>query len=115
MPATHVLSAREIAAIRADFPVLARTVRGGAPLVYLDSGATSQKPSCVLDAEEDFNRNYNAAVHRGAHQLAEEATELYERGREVVAGFAGARTEELVWAKNATEALNLVEIGRAHV
>src|SRR5690625_25546 len=108
MPATHVLSAREIAAIRADFPVLARTVRGGVPLVYLDSGATSQKPSCVLDAEEDFNRNYNAAVHRGAHQLAEEATELYERGREVLAGFVGAGTQELVWAKNATEALNLV-------
>jgi len=102
MPATHVLSAREIAAIRADFPVLTRTVRGGVPLVYLDSGATSQKPGCVLDAEEDFNRNYNAAVHRGAHQLAEEATELYERGREVVAAFVGARTEELVWAKNAT-------------
>ncbi len=107
-PATHLLTPREIAAIRGDFPVLGRTVRGGRPLVYLDSGATSQRPTCVLDAEEDFNRNYNAAVHRGAHQLAEEATDLYEQGRVALARFVGARTEELVWAKNATEALNLV-------
>lgn len=107
-PTTHRLSERDVASIRADFPLLARTVRGGRPLVYLDSGATSQRPTCVLDAEEDFSRNYNAAVHRGAHSLAEEATELYERGREVLATFVGAHTDELVWTKNATEALNLI-------
>lgn len=107
-PAAPTLSPGEVSAIRADFPVLSRMVRGGVPLVYLDSGATSQRPTCVLAAEEDFNRNYNAGVHRGAHQLAEEATDAYERGRRVLAGFLGARSEELVWTKNATEALNLI-------
>ena len=63
----------ELARLRADFPILARTVRGGHPLVYLDSGATSHKPRQVLDAERDFYERTNAAVHRGAHQLAEEA------------------------------------------
>lgn len=107
-PATHPLTPGEIAAIRADFPVLARTVRGGAPLVYLDSGATSQKPTCVLDAEAEFNRTFYAAVHRGAHQLAEEATEFYEQGRAELARFVGADATEVVWTKNATEALNLI-------
>jgi len=110
-PATHRLDPGEIAAIRGDFPVLSRTVRGGKPLVYLDSGATSQKPTCVLHAEEDFNRRYYAAVHRGAHQLAEEATDFYERGRLTLAGFLGAAPGEVVWTKNATEALNLIAHG----
>ncbi len=102
------LSAAELAAVRADFPLLARTLRDGRPLVYLDSGATSQKPDVVLDAEQDFYLQRNAAVHRGAHQLAEEATEAFEDARARVAGFVGATPGELVWTSNATAALNLV-------
>jgi cysteine desulfurase/selenocysteine lyase len=98
----------ESAALRGDFPILSRTVRGGKPLVYLDSGATSQKPRQVLDAERAFYEQHNAAVHRGAHQLAEEATDDFEMARETVAGFIGAQTREVVFTKNATEALNLV-------
>jgi cysteine desulfurase / selenocysteine lyase len=101
-------TALESAAIRGDFAILSRTVRGGKPLVYLDSGATSQKPRQVLDAERGFYEQHNAAVHRGAHQLAEEATDDFEMARETVAGFIGAQTPEVVFTKNATEALNLV-------
>jgi len=93
--------------IRKDFPVLARTVRGEQPLVYLDSGATSQKPSSVLDAERHFYEHVNAAVHRGAHALAEEATDAYESARARIAGFVGASPADIVFTKNATEALNL--------
>jgi len=103
-----VLTAAELSAVRADFPLLARTVRDGRPLVYLDTAATSQKPQCVLDAEQDFYERRNAAVHRGAHALAEEATEAYEAARAAVAGFVGVAPGELVWTKNATEAINLV-------
>nr|WP_210732300.1 SufS family cysteine desulfurase [Cellulomonas denverensis] len=102
------MGAAELAAVRADFPLLTRTVRGGKPLVYLDSGATSQKPEVVLDAEQDFYAQRNAAVHRGAHQLAEEATEAFEAARTQVASFVGADTEEIVWTSNATAAINLV-------
>lgn len=102
------LSAGELAAVRADFPLLARTVRGGRPLIYLDTAATAQKPECVIDAEQDFYRSRNAAVHRGAHALAEEATDAYETAREAVAAFVGVDTGEIVWTKNATEGLNLV-------
>lgn len=102
------LGRTELARIRDDFPVLARTVRGGRPLVYLDSAATSQKPQIVLDAMEDFYETRNAAVHRGAHQLAEEATESFEDARRTVAGFVGVRADELVWTSNATAGLNLV-------
>ena len=98
----------DVAAVRADFPILARTVREGKPLVYLDSGATSQRPLPVLDAERDFLLTCNAAVHRGAHQLAEEATDAYESAREHIATCVGAAADELVFTKNATEALNLV-------
>ena len=101
-------STQESAAIRADFAILSRTVRGGKPLVYLDSGATSQKPRQVLDAERSFYEQRNAAVHRGAHQLAEEATDAFEGARETVARFIGAQPREVVFTKNATEALNLV-------
>ena len=94
--------------IRADFPILNRVMRGGRPLAYLDSGATSQKPHQVLDAERDFLTTSNGAVHRGAHQLMEEATDAFEDGRATVADFVGARPDELVFTKNATEALNLV-------
>lgn len=97
--------------IRADFPLLGRTVRDGKPLVYLDSGATAQKPQPVIDAELAFYTQSNAAVHRGAHQLAEEATEAYEFARTAVANFVGADEDEIVWTKNATEALNLIAHG----
>lgn len=99
----------DVEAIRNDFPILNRTVRDGKKLIYLDSGATSQKPSVVLEAEQDFYENHNAAAHRGAHQLAEEATDLYEGARAAVAQFIGAASEsEVVFTKNATESLNLV-------
>jgi cysteine desulfurase/selenocysteine lyase len=98
----------DVAALRADFPILSRTVRDGKPLVYLDSGATSQKPNQVLDAERRFLQTSNAAVHRGAHQLAEEATDAYEDARARLAEFVGATPEELVFTKNATEGINLV-------
>lgn len=98
----------ESARIRADVPILSRTVRDGRPLVYLDSGATSHKPRQVLDAERDFYERTNAAVHRGAHQLSEEGTDAYESARDRIAAFIGARPEEIVFTRNATEALNLV-------
>jgi cysteine desulfurase/selenocysteine lyase len=102
------LSTTELAAVRADFPLLERTVRGGQPLVYLDSAATSQKPQVVLDAEVDFYEQRNAAVHRGAHQLAEEATEAFEQARAAVAAFVGADEGEIVWQPGATAAINVV-------
>ena len=102
------LEAAELAAVRADFPLLERTLRDGKRLVYLDSGATSQKPDVVLDAEQDFYLQRNAAVHRGAHQLAEEATEAFEEARERVASFVGASPGEIVWTSNATAGINLV-------
>ncbi|MEL4152721.1 cysteine desulfurase [Corynebacterium bovis] len=93
-------------AIREDFPILGRTVRDGTPLVYLDSGATSQRPLRVLDAERDFLTRHNAPVHRGAYALAEEATDAYEEARADIAGFVGATVDEIAFTKNATEALN---------
>jgi cysteine desulfurase/selenocysteine lyase len=98
----------DVAAIRADFPILSRTGRGGNPLVYLDSGATAHKPVQVLDAERDFYLLRNAAAHRGAHLLGEEATDAYEAARARVARFIGADPGEIVFTKSATEALNLV-------
>jgi cysteine desulfurase/selenocysteine lyase len=99
------LNALEIAK---DFPILGRTIRDGKKLVYLDSGATSQKPNSVIDAESDFYRLHNAAAHRGAHQLAEEATTAMENARQIVANFIGAIVDEVVFTKSATESLNLV-------
>ncbi|GAA4861741.1 cysteine desulfurase [Saccharopolyspora rosea] len=98
----------DVAAIRADFPILTRTIREGRPLVYLDSGATSQRPRQVLDAERSFLEHSNAAVHRGAHQLAEEATDAYEGARARIARFIGVADDEVVFTKNATEGFNLV-------
>jgi cysteine desulfurase/selenocysteine lyase len=98
----------DVTKIRADFPILSRTVRDGRPLVYLDSGATSQRPRQVLDAERAFLEQHNAAVHRGAHQLAEEATDAYESARARIAAFVGVRPDEVVFTKNATEGINLV-------
>ncbi len=102
------MSSLDIAAIKADFPILKRQIRGNNRLIYLDSGATSQKPNSVLDAERDFYVNHNAAVHRGAHQLAEEATELYEGAREKVATFIGAHVDEVIFTKSATESINAI-------
>ena len=102
------MSSLDIAAIKADFPILKRQIRGNNRLIYLDSGATSQKPNSVLDAERDFYVNHNAAVHRGAHQLAEEATELYEGAREKVATFIGAHFDEVIFTKSATESINAI-------
>jgi cysteine desulfurase/selenocysteine lyase len=98
----------DVVAIRADFPILGRQMRSGNRLAYLDSGATSQKPVQVLDAERQFLTTSNGAVHRGAHQLMEESTDAYEQGREDIAAFVGADTDELVFTKNATESINLV-------
>ncbi|QNK52065.1 cysteine desulfurase [Dermacoccus sp. PAMC28757] len=98
----------DAARVREDFPLLARRVRDDKPLVYLDSGATSQSPESVITAEGDFYRTVNAAVHRGAHQLSEEATDAYEGARETIARFIGGRADDIVFTKNATEALNLV-------
>ena len=98
----------DLTKIRADFPILKRVMRGGNQLAYLDSGATSQRPVQVLDAERDFLTTSNGAVHRGAHQLMEESTDAYEQGRADIAAFVGAEADELVFTKNATEAINLV-------
>jgi cysteine desulfurase/selenocysteine lyase len=97
-----------VANVRKDFPIFERTIRDGKKLVYLDSGATSQKPLSVIDAESNFYKFHNAAVHRGAHQLAEEATDAYESARLKVAQFLGAREEQIVFTKGATESLNLI-------
>jgi cysteine desulfurase / selenocysteine lyase len=97
----------EIATFRSDFPILSSRVNDH-PLVYLDSGATSQKPRVVLDAEREYYENENAAVHRGAHTLAALATERFEDARATVARFVGAKDDEIVWTSNATEAINLV-------
>ena len=104
----RALDLEGIARIRADFPILHRVMRGGCQLAYLDSGATSQRPLAVLDAERDFLVHSNGAVHRGAHQLMEESTDAYELGRADIAAFVGADPDELVFTKNATEAINLV-------
>ncbi len=94
------------AEIRKDFPIFSKVVRGGNRLVYLDSGATSQKPRQVLDAERNFYEQNNAAVHRGAHLLAEEASIAYEGARQVLASFLNAELDEVIFTKSATESIN---------
>ena len=101
------LTHAEVLRVRNDFPILGQTVNGK-PLVYLDSGATSQKPTTVLDAEQEFYEQRNAAVHRGAHSLAVDATDAFEAARATVARFVGVEEDELVWTANATAALNLL-------
>ena len=103
-----LVSKLNLSAIRADFPILKREIRGTNRLIYLDSGATSQKPNSVMAAERDFYENHNAAVHRGAHQLAEEATELYEGARAKVAAFINADIDEVIFTKSATESINAI-------
>lgn len=102
------MASLDISSIKLDFPILSRKIRENNRLVYLDSGATSQKPNSVLDAERDFYTQHNAAAHRGAHQLAEEATELYEGAREKVASFIGADVDEVIFTKSATESINAI-------
>ncbi|PIR99190.1 cysteine desulfurase [Candidatus Collierbacteria bacterium CG10_big_fil_rev_8_21_14_0_10_44_9] len=97
----------EASQVKLDFPILKREVNGH-PLVYLDSGATSQKPKQVLDAERDYYEQHNANVHRGAHTLGDEATQIYQEARERVAKFIGAKTDEVIFVRNTTEAINLV-------
>src|SRR5689334_20413772 len=93
--------------IRQDFPILKRSVNG-VPLVYLDNAATSQKPRQVIESLVDFYENHNANIHRGVHTLAVEATEMVDRAREKIAQFVGARNEEIIFVRNATEGINLV-------
>lgn len=106
-PAETAIDDREVERIRNDFPILAQQVND-AGLVYLDSGATSQNPLSVIEAEQEFYEQRNAAVHRGAHSLAVAATDVFEEARETVARFIGANSDEVVWTANATEALNLL-------
>lgn len=98
----------ELTRLRTDFPILSRTGRGGKPIVYLDAAATSQKPRSVIEAENCFYGNSNGAVHRGTHLLADESSQFFEDARCVLASFIGANPGEIVWTKNATEALNLL-------
>ncbi len=98
---------RSIEEIRAEFPILAREIHGQ-PLAYLDNGATAEKPLAVIDALDSFWREHNANVHRGVHTLSEEATALYEDARATVASHLGADRREVIFTRNATEALNLV-------
>src|SRR4051795_9945524 len=98
---------RSIEEIRAEFPILTREVHGQ-PLAYLDNGATAQKPLAVLDSLDRYWREHKANVHRGVHTLSEEATALYEEARATVATHLGADPREVIFARNATEALNLV-------
>src|SRR5690606_7459465 len=107
----------DVGAIRADFPILAREVNGR-PLVYLDSAAASQKPQQVIDAIAEYYGRHHANVHRGAHTLSVEATELYEEARRKLAAFIGAPSpDSVVFTRNATEAINLVAAswGRANL
>ncbi|WP_346924961.1 SufS family cysteine desulfurase [uncultured Arthrobacter sp.] len=104
---TPELTDDEVLRIRNDFPILSRPM-GGQPLIYLDSGATSQNPLSVIEAEQEFYEQRNAAVHRGAHLLAVEATDSFEAARETLAAFLGAGADEIVWTSNATEGLNLL-------
>lgn len=98
----------DVETIRRDFPIFEVKVRNQKPLIYLDSAATSQKPNSVLEAEIDFYKKINSGVHRGAHYLSELATDAYESSRAKVANFVGAKAEQLIITKNATESLNLL-------
>ena len=112
-PATP-LSDQELAAVRADFPYLERPARNGESLAYLDWAATSQKPSRVMEKEAEFLSLSNGAAGRSTYQIADEATQAWEDARDAVAGFVGARGSELVFTKNATEAINLVALAIGH-
>lgn len=98
----------DVQKIREDFPILKRKIHGDQPLIYLDNGATSQKPYSVINSIKDYYEGYNANVHRGVHTLSAEATEAYEEARKKIAKFINAEPEEVIFTKNASEALNLV-------
>lgn len=102
------MNSLDVAAIKADFPIFQKRMRNDARLVYLDSGATSHKPTKVLDAERYFYTHHNAAAHRGSHLLAEEASTAYEGARATVAAFIGADSDEVIFTKSATESINLI-------
>jgi cysteine desulfurase/selenocysteine lyase len=111
MPDSENKSKLNVAQVRSDFPILNREIRSGVSLVYLDSAATSQKPVQVMDAMDTYYKTYNANIHRGIHTLAEEATASYEDARARIADFIGAeKTQEIIFVRNATEALNLVAL-----
>jgi cysteine desulfurase/selenocysteine lyase len=104
-----VKSGLDVERIREAFPILARETRSGKRVVYLDSAATSQKPLAVINAMSEYYKTQNANIHRGIHQLAEEATRSYESARERIATFIGAGSaREIIFTRNATEAINLV-------
>jgi cysteine desulfurase/selenocysteine lyase len=108
----------DTARIRADFPILRRQLKPGVPLVYLDNAATSQKPFVVIEAMDDFYRQYNSNIHRGIHTIAEEATAKYEEARGRIAEFIGAPSpKQIIFTRNATESINLVAFswGRANL
>ena len=112
--AARPLTAAEVDAVRADFPYLERPARNGEPLAYLDWAATSQKPSCVIAREAEFLSLSNGAAGRSTYQIADEATQAWEDARDAVAAFVGARADQLVFTKNATEAINLVALAIGH-
>ena len=99
---------KNIKGIRAQFPILERVTPTGKPLIYLDSAATALKPQCVIDAVTDVLTNRTANIHRSVHFLGDEATELYESTRDIVAAFIGSEANEIVFLRNTTEGLNLV-------
>ena len=104
----------DLSKYQSDFPILSRKVRGDNRFIYLDSGATSQKPESVITAEANFYRTKNAAVHRGAHLVAEEASDAYEGARANLAKFIGAQTDEVIFTKSATESLNFLAYSFGH-
>ena len=118
MDKSSVSPAIDVARIRSDFPVLDVEISEGVPLVYLDSAATSQKPAVVIEAMNDYYRKQNANIHRGVHTLAEISTNDYEGARGKIAKFiGGAKAKEIIFTRNATEAINLVAFswGRANL
>lgn len=114
-PAIHKNAAFDVESIRDQFPILSREI-DGKPLVYLDNAATTQKPQCVIDAICNYYSHSNSNVHRGAHQLADEATRLYEGARDIVGEFisAGSR-DEVIWTSGTTESINIVANGLAQL
>ncbi|MCW8196373.1 cysteine desulfurase [Proteobacteria bacterium 005FR1] len=105
----------DVQAIRRQFPILSREI-DGKPLVYLDNAATTQKPQCVIDALVDYYTTCNANVHRGAHRLADEATQRYEQARDTIATFVNAASRrEVIWTSGTTESINIVAIGAAQL
>ena len=101
----------DVTAIRKEFPILDRKI-DGKPLIYLDNAATTQKPQCVIDAIVDYYTQCNANVHRGAHQLADEATRRFENARDIIAQFLNAKARhEVIWTSGTTESINIVAHG----